>query len=71
MRSYTSFVSRGQNFKSHEKTLKSPKHGDDLTYIVLKLKGICRMGIGVELPRNDALLSCGHREEYTSISDMR
>ena len=71
MRSYTSFVSRGQNFKSHEKTLKSPKHGDDLTYIVLKFKDICRMDIGAELPRNEGLLSCGHREEYTSISDMK
>lgn len=29
------------------------------------------MDIGVELPRNDALLSCGHRKEYASVSDMR
>lgn len=59
MRLYASFVNRGQNFKSHEKTLKCPKHGDDMTYIVLKFKGICRMDIGAELTRNDALLSCG------------
>lgn len=71
MRSYASFVSRCQNFKSHKKTLKSLKHGDDLTYIVLKFKGICRMYIGVELTRNDALLSCGHTEEYIFTSDMR
>lgn len=51
------FVSRSQNFKSQEKTLKSPKCGCDLIYVVLIFKGIGRMDKGIELTRTNTLFS--------------